>query len=110
MGGLIYNNEIMSIRLCLSEQINDRDLPGEKHHFAIRTVPPDSDGQFNASHLWHHHIGDQEIGRLRLCRLQGSERVSERTCVETSAQQNEFESRSEDILVIDHKYALFEFS
>jgi 5-formyltetrahydrofolate cyclo-ligase len=53
MSGLIYKNKIMTIRLCLSEQINDGDLPGEKHDFAVRAVPSDLDGQFDASHLRH---------------------------------------------------------
>jgi hypothetical protein len=58
MDRFIYKNEIMSIPLCFIKQIDDGDFSREKHDFAIRAVLSNSDSQFNASHLRHHHIGD----------------------------------------------------
>src|SRR5579872_1280970 len=70
----------------------------------MREVPSDMDGKLNARHLRHYHVGNQEIGSPRPCGIQGNDGVIKRSCVETLAHQNEFESRSDDTLVINHKH------
>ncbi len=77
MNRLIYKNKIVTSRFYLSEQINNRDTPSEKHDFAFWEVMSDSDSQLDTVHLLHQDIGDEQIGRLRPCCLQSSDWISE---------------------------------
>src|SRR5579872_3008983 len=57
-------------RLALQHALG---ISGKKNHLEIRTRLQQAFAQFDAVHVWHHHIADEQIDRLRLLaeKLQG---------------------------------------
>ena len=96
----------MSLVARVAKQICGSGLTGEQQDFAVGHAAPDGDRQVDAAQTGHDHVGEQQVGRNRLCNLESGFSVVGGHCRETCLLEYHGEGVGDDGFVVhdeDHR-------
>src|SRR5580692_5835668 len=104
---LCQNFKLMALSPCILQQIGRRGLAGEEKYLATGQEATNADSRFNAIHVRHDDIADDQIRLERSCAFHCCCSGIHRRSV-ISVQIEDFgQSVSNDLLVVNHQNSRF---